>query len=194
MDITRSYIQPSHSAQDLWATEVLLGRIDVQPFLNERIRGLAARTGRPIDELDMRQYLDETSPLEALWTDMFTHLHRASGGTADVSRVELKLEVWRRGYEDPVLTTKRDYMGWLFLHGTVARHSDSGTVAILDPRTASSMSAVPGLPWGRSLVLRPLSGSLGIVPGWLTASVLPLEADQTAIVLRAFADVNDVND
>jgi hypothetical protein len=113
---------------------------------------------------------------------------RAQGlDVTPIDGVELSMQVWRGGYELPISMSPRPYQGWLFLRGTPSQHSDSGTVAVLDPRAGASMSAVPGMPWGTVLTVAPRQGNLAIVPGWLTGSVLPLEEHQTCVVVAAEA-------
>jgi hypothetical protein len=41
---------------------------------------------------------------------------------------------------------------------------------------------MPGLPWGRQFVIRPVAGAHAVVPGWLTCSIVPLEAGQQITV------------
>jgi hypothetical protein len=57
-------------------------------------------------------------------------------------------------------------------------HSESGCLAFSDPRAGSAMTAMPGLPFGRQFIVRPVPGACAVVPGWLTSSVIPLEPRQ----------------
>ncbi|MFF9090800.1 hypothetical protein ACF1BE_31340 [Streptomyces sp. NPDC014991] len=121
------------------------------------------------------------------------HDRAADSGLASrpVLAVDLTLEVWRSGYELPVISSGSDWMGWAVLAATAPRHEESGTIAIYDPRSGSAMTASPGLPWGRQFSIRPKAGLLAVAPGWLTAAVQPVEAGQTVAVVSA-RSVHDV--
>jgi hypothetical protein len=104
---------------------------------------------------------------------------------SSIEHVNLELQVWMPGFEVPVWIDPGPYIGWLCLAATPSKHSDSGTIVVLDPRAGSAMSAIPGLPWGTPLVICPQRGSFAVVPGWLTSSVVPLEQQQTCVVVVA---------
>lgn len=172
-------LEPADQVQSLWTTQVIISQLEgVADWLRSDPRELLT-AGSQYVELNTDLLSVGVDDLQKLWRRWFKQLG------AEPSQLAISLECWGPGYEAPAVATRADLTGWLFLRGEPPTHSDSGTVAVLDPRTASAMSAVPGLPWGRSLVLQPLEGALLIVPGWLTASVLPLEPGQTAVVMRA---------
>ncbi|WP_219505290.1 hypothetical protein [Nonomuraea ceibae] len=111
----------------------------------------------------------------------------ARGGTCGryVADVELQVQIWRGGYEKPMFATGSDYLGWCFLEVVAPREADAGTIAVFDPRAGSAMTAMPGLPWGRQLTIAPVSGSLAVVPGWLTCSIVPVEKGEAIVVVVA---------
>ncbi|WP_207944484.1 hypothetical protein, partial [Actinomadura rubrisoli] len=47
------------------------------------------------------------------------------------------------------------------------------------------LTPMPGRPWGRHLMIRPLPGAHIAVPGWLTSSVIPVEHGQHVLVAIA---------
>ncbi|MFC7582397.1 hypothetical protein ACFQYP_00305 [Nonomuraea antimicrobica] len=47
------------------------------------------------------------------------------------------------------------------------------------------MTAMPGLPWGRQHTITPAAGSLAVVPGWLTCSIVPVEKGEAIAVVVA---------
>lgn len=173
----------------LWGTNVLLGKVTPGEDL-PRFEDLA---DGPVFEVLPLDSLTATTrrDIESLFLESMQALAEADRAQGlDIGRidgVELSLQIWRGGYELPICMSAGPYLGWLFLQGTPSRHSDSGTVAVLDPRAGASMSAVPGMPWGTVLTIRPERGNLAIVPGWLTGSVLPLEEHQTCVVVAAEA-------
>lgn len=172
----------------LWATNVSMGKVTLA-------EGLAKADhldrGPVFEELPLDSLAGARHDIESLFLQSMQELaaaDRAQGIPIEpIARVDLSLQVWRGGYELPICMSTGPYLGWLFLHGTPSQHSDSGTVAVLDPRAGASMSAVPGMPWGTVLTIAPRRGNLAIVPGWLTSSVLPLEEHQTCVVVAAEA-------
>lgn len=177
--MTELLLKPSPSIQSLWTTKVIISHVDVEGTLNDNAMDFDDSSTSNFEALDLAAHLTDTDHCARQWHEWFSALGICP------KEIELSLEHWGAGYEAPAVATARDATGWLFLKGEPAQHSDSGNIAVLDPRAASAMSAVPGLPWGRSLILQPVKGALLIVPGWLTASVLPLEAGQAAVVMRA---------
>ncbi|WP_326742076.1 hypothetical protein [Streptomyces sp. NBC_01768] len=102
-----------------------------------------------------------------------------------VTGVGIVAEIWREGYEMPMMASDSDWVCWVFLDASAPQHEESGVIAVYDPRAGSGMTASPGLPWGRQLSLRPVQGLMAVVPGWLTSAVQPVEANQVVTVLRA---------
>ncbi|GIG60593.1 hypothetical protein Lfu02_49650 [Longispora fulva] len=174
---------------DLWPTRVLIKHLPLEGLLSGPIDPAALDGEASCEQVDLAVLLTDPRQVAAVFVEAMRALaaaDRAAGLAApDVTDVAVRAEIWRAGHEQPMHATPAHYTGWLFLHGSPVDHTDSGTVAILDPRAGASMSAVPGLPWGRSLIINPAPGSLAVVPGWLTTSVLPLERTQTSVVLIA---------
>ncbi|WP_336214863.1 hypothetical protein [Nonomuraea sp. LPB2021202275-12-8] len=102
-----------------------------------------------------------------------------------VDDVELEAQIWLGGYEKPMFATGSDYLGWCFLEVVSPQEADAGTIAVFDPRAGSAMTAMPGLPWGRQLTIAPVAGSLTVVPGWLTCSIVPVEKGEAIAVVVA---------
>lgn len=160
----------------LWATDVAFASVEVDEMLLVNPEPIS----RSFTRFEAQDLLRAPSAVASL----FEQAAAVIDPTPTMS-VRLHVERWNAGFEDPMVTTSADYFGWLFLHGDVAAHSDAGTVAILDPRCGSNMVAVPGIPWGRPLVLAPKPGTLVVAPSWLTAAVLPLDPGQQVLVVRA---------
>ncbi|WP_327581915.1 hypothetical protein OHA25_38965 [Nonomuraea sp. NBC_00507] len=109
------------------------------------------------------------------------------GGTAGgpVADVQMEAQIWLGGYEKPMFAVPNDYLAWCFLEVVAPVEADAGTVAVFDPRAGSAMTAMPGLPWGRQLTITPSAGSLAVVPGWLTCSIVPVEKGKAIAVVVA---------
>lgn len=125
-----------------------------------------------------RQFLDSMNALAE------------AGSAAPVTRADVGIQVWRDGYDLPAFSSQARYAAWTFLAATPApAHSESGCLAVADPRAGSALTAMPGLPWGRQFLVRPVPGAHAVVPGWLTCSVVPLEPGQhIAVAVAASAD------
>jgi hypothetical protein len=107
-------------------------------------------------------------------------------GAAPVAELDITVQAWRNGYDEPAFATPARYAAWVYLAASEApRHSESGCLAFSDPRAGSAMTAMPGLPFGRQFIVRPVPGACAVVPGWLTSSVIPLEPRQHITVVVA---------
>ncbi|MGW9211034.1 hypothetical protein ACWGR4_29125 [Embleya sp. NPDC055664] len=62
-------------------------------------------------------------------------------------------------------------------------HPDSGAITLHDPRAGCDTTSLPGLPWGRPLTLHAAPGHALIAPGWVGASVLPVDRAHHLAVL-----------
>ncbi|WP_433464017.1 hypothetical protein [Spirillospora sp. CA-128828] len=103
-----------------------------------------------------------------------------------ISSVDIQVQVWRHGHDVPATGHPADLVAWWVLAASPApTHTESGAIAFADPRAGSQMTAMPGLPWGRQLMIRPVAGAHVAVPGWLTSSVVPLEHGQYVLVAVA---------
>jgi hypothetical protein len=102
-----------------------------------------------------------------------------AGEALPVTQIDVTLQAWRNGYDEPAFATPARYAAWVYLAASDApAHSESGCLAFSDPRAGSAMTAMPGLPFGRQFIVRPIPGACAVVPGWLTSSVIPLEPRQ----------------
>jgi hypothetical protein len=102
-----------------------------------------------------------------------------------VTAVTMQVQVWRNRYDQPAFAREGRYAGWTFLSASRPEHSESGCLNVTDPRAGSALTAMPGLPWGRQFVILPAAGAHAVVPGWLTCSIVPLEAGQQITVATA---------
>lgn len=106
--------------------------------------------------------------------------------TAPVTEIDLTVQAWRNGYDEPAFATPARYAAWVYLAASDApAHAESGCLAFSDPRAGSAMTAMPGLPFGRQFIVRPVPGACAVVPGWLTSSVIPLEPHQRITIVIA---------
>lgn len=103
-----------------------------------------------------------------------------------VTSLDVTVQAWRNSYDEPARATPARYAAWVYLDASEApAHSESGCVALSDPRAGSAMTAMPGLPFGRQFIVRPVPGTCAVAPGWLTSSVIPLEPRQRITVAVA---------
>jgi uncharacterized protein (TIGR02466 family) len=54
-----------------------------------------------------------------------------------------------------------------------AEHPQAGTLEFQDPRGAAEMSGMPGNPFGRSIAVKPQSGTMVLFPSWVLHWVNP---------------------
>jgi hypothetical protein len=110
----------------------------------------------------------------------------AADGAPGVTACEVEIQVWRAGYDQPAFSSPARFAGWTVLAASAAaRHCESGCLAFADPRAGSAGTAMPGLPWGRQILVTPVPGAHTVVPGWLTCSIVPLEHRQHITVAAA---------
>ncbi len=167
----------------VWTTLVGVSRVDVDQILRREFSPSMDGSDESRISLEPANHFRSISDVKSLFA-------KAAAAITQVGlEPEVRLQVldWHPGYEVPLVTSNAECFGWLFLAGSESQHSDAGTVAIADPRSGSNMVALPGLPWGRPLVISPRKGTLIVAPSWLTASVLPLDPLQRVLV--AFAEV-----
>lgn len=161
-----------------WPTSIIIGELALAgiPVPETAADGPAAED-LPCDPVSLaaleRQFL---TSMNALARD---------AGTEPVAGATVKVRAWRAGYDEPAFAVPARYAGWTILAGTATQHPESGCLAFSDPRAGSPLTAVPGLPFGRQAVVIPRPGAHAVVPGWLTSSVIPLEAGQLLIVAEA---------
>lgn len=62
-----------------------------------------------------------------------------------------------------------------------AEHPQAGTLEFQDPRGAAEMSGMPGNPFGRSIAVKPQSGTMVLFPSWVLHWVNPYRSDEPRI-------------
>jgi hypothetical protein len=185
--MSTSTITPPGRITRYWKTGVIIGRVDLADIVSV---DLAADC--PSDGGRCRSLHADAVPgfraLEEQFLAAMTDLATADGAPV-VTQVSVDVQVWQNGYDSPAFACQARYVGWVILAASEApQHSESGCLAFADPRAGSALTAMPGLPFGRQFLLRPVPGARAIVPGWLTSSVVPLEAGQCITVAVATGD------
>ena len=163
-----------------WKTGIVVGPAD--------ITGITASAPEPGTSRCVTVDPDAVTGMDRLRDLFLTSMRQLAdaddSGPAPVG-VQVEVQVWRNSYDQPAFASQARYTGWTFLAATDVTHSESGCLNLTDPRAGSSLTAMPGLPWGRQFVIRPAPGTHAVIPGWLTASIVPLEARQQIIVAVA---------
>lgn len=166
---------------DLWPTPVLLGLL----------RTSQAASGPEYESLGKQSLLGPFSAHERLWMEQFLSYMRSLGEQSpqpDGLRFEL-LEHRASGY-----TGMRWFSG--IAQGLLVREASirsprvrqSGRLFLYDPRIGSGTAFVPGLPFGRPMVLDLKPGLSVFFPSFLRASFAPMEADDWVVVARMSAE------
>ncbi|MGN5633249.1 hypothetical protein [Streptomyces sp. AC154] len=178
----------SHTVQHVWSTAVLVRELRVRSLIRES----PTRTrpdGQPHTQLPAEDLVHDISSLRGeilgAMQQLYGRATESGPRVRPVTGVDIVAEVWRAGYELPMMASEGDWLCWIVLEASVPQHEESGVIAVYDPRAGSGMTASPGLPWGRQLSLRPVQGLMAVVPGWLTSAVQPIEDNQVVTVLRA---------
>jgi len=167
-----------------WKTGLIIGNVDLSGIITADPAG-----GTPPDG-QRCQTIPSVPPaillaLTGQFLDSMNALAEADGA-APVTGADTEIQIWRDGYDRPAFSSQARYTAWTFLAASPApAHSESGCLAVADPRAGSSLTAMPGLPWGRQFLVRPVPGAHAVVPGWLTCSVVPLEPGQHITVAVA---------
>lgn len=168
-----------------WGTGVVISEFSLAGIVDTARANEMGSTGIPYEQIPPGTVLLDEA---ALKTEFLASMN-ALAATQDaplVDDVELDVQVWRGGYDLPATSYPADFVGWCFLAASPApQHSESGAIALADPRAGSALTAMPGLPWGRQVMIRPVPGAHASVPGWLTCSVVPVEKGQFAVVAVA---------
>lgn len=173
----------------IWSTHVAFAAFDAERIVTSALTERLATHSETYTALEAPEYLTDATELSDRFAWAASSILGLGSPTA--CQIQLSLELWGPGYEAPVLLGAADATGWAFLLGSPADHSDAGTVAVIDPRAGSNMVPVPGMPWGRPLVVAPVPGTLTTIPSWLMASVLPLDPNQRIALVRADIRVSD---
>lgn len=169
-----------------WGTPITIDKLPIDDIIGPGIADVAA--GPACETLDPRQVLDDPDRLVNEFLASFSALAAAQDpdDPPAINGAHLDVQVWRHGYDEPAAGYGSDFIGWCFLATSPApAHSESGALSLADPRAGSAMTAMPGLPWGRQVMVRPVPGAHLAAPGWLTSSVVPLERGQFAVIAIA---------
>lgn len=168
-----------------WPTPVVIDDVDVTGIVDDGLLGELQADGVAFERLPPSAVIADQAALTMEFLSSMNALAQGQG-TPRVQAVELEVEVWRAGYDLPATAYPAEFVGWVFLMSSpMPVHSESGAIAVADPRAGSALTAMPGLPWGRQVMIRPIPGAHAAVPGWLTCSIVPLEVGQYAVVAVA---------
>ncbi|GAA2770081.1 hypothetical protein [Nonomuraea dietziae] len=181
-------VQPGTVAR-YWGTASTIRQIDLEGIARQGVLNRYRSGPEPFMTVPLEEVVVDA---EALRREFLADMNALSGrgvdgGTPgrDVTDVALEAQVWRGGYERPMFAVPNDYLGWCFLEVVAPVEESAGTVAVFDPRAGSAMTAMPGLPWGRQTTITPVPGSLAVIPGWLTCSIVPVEKGEVIVVVAA---------
>ncbi len=164
-----------------WATPVLLGTIDLA---DQAVKSPPEAASRPVQSMAPGTVLADPGALAAALLASVNQLADADG-CGPFAAVDLRVELWGSGYDAPAVSYPADYVAWCVLAACGGRHDEAGALTLADPRVGSNLTAVPGLPWGRQIILRPRPGAHLAIPGWLTSAVAPVEEGQQVLVAIA---------
>ncbi|MGI5488045.1 hypothetical protein [Microtetraspora malaysiensis] len=168
--------------QFLWGTTVLVDEADLEAIVHADAR--LPETGPTCDDLDPDLFVTDQAALEEAFFAAFNAIADMDGAPP-VTSVTVKIQGWREGHGIPAADAS-PYIGWCYLSATPAPSTaESGCLSLADPRAGSDLTAMPGLPWGRQVLIRPVPGALVVAPGWLTHSIVPIEHGQSLIVATA---------
>lgn len=169
-----------------WGTGVVIDALDLTGIMRGNLADVApVLADASFAQVPASSVIADEAALRAQFLASINALAAAQGAPA-VEEVDLQVQVWRAGYDLPATSYDADFVAWCFLSTSPApQHSESGAIAFADPRAGSAMTAMPGLPWGRQVMIRPTPGAHAAVPGWLTCSVVPVEEGQYALVAVA---------
>lgn len=149
-------IAPSETVQMLWPT----------PLWN----GAVALTGS--DDIDHPDRVREALQIGLAQT-------LSTGGT-ETSSIEVRIQRTTLHSETriPIHSSRAELCAWIWIEEQGQPETEeSGSIHLHDPRAGASLTVLPGLPWGRPIVLMPRVGTAVIWPGWLSWTLLPLSAD-----------------
>lgn len=171
---------PAAAVTRLWRTPVIVGSVSLDGITIP----VPAPGGPTTEELAI-----DPASLAVLERQFLRSMQQLADDDAapPVPGVRVTVSAWRAGYDDAAFTAQCRYAGWTILAASCRPATEAGCLTFSDPRAGSAMTAVPGLPFGRQLPVRPAPGAHVVVPGWLTASVIPLQAGQAITVATAWS-------
>jgi hypothetical protein len=163
---------------------MIVGDLPVDGLLRDSIDQIGI-DGDPFESIPAGHVVADETALKAALLASLNALAVAQGA-ASVAGAAIEVQVWRQGYDQPATGHSAEFVAWCYLAASAApAHTESGALSFADPRAGSAMTAMPGLPWGRQVMIRPVPGAHAAAPGWLTTSVVPLERGQYAVVAIA---------
>ncbi|RCG33332.1 hypothetical protein DQ384_02650 [Sphaerisporangium album] len=169
--------------QFLWGTTVFVDEADLRGIIHADAR--LPEKGPICEDLDPELFVADQAALEAVFLSTF-NATADMDGAPPVTSVTVRIQGWREGHGVPAAADVSPYVGWCCLSATAAPSTaESGCLSLADPRAGSDLTAMPGLPWGRQVLIRPVPGALAVAPGWLTYSIVPVEHGQSLVVAVA---------
>ncbi|MDN3360127.1 hypothetical protein [Actinomadura sp. DC4] len=168
-----------------WGTAVAIANLDISGIIRPGLGDSFGPSGTSYEDVPISVVVADEQALREQFLTSMNALAQAQDAEP-VANVDVTVHVWRQGYDLPAMAYQEDFVGWCYLATSPApQHSESGSLSFADPRAGAAMTAMPGLPWGRQVMIRPRPGAHAAVPGWLTCSVVPVEHDQYAVVAIA---------
>jgi hypothetical protein len=182
--MTSTDTAPAGAVTRYWKTGVIVGSLSLDGIAESDPASAVPISGERCQSLPLTAVPGLAALREQLMASM-NDLARADE-SAPVTEISLAVQAWRNGYDEPAFATPSRYAAWVYLSASAApAHAESGCLAFSDPRAGSAMTAMPGLPFGRQFIVRPVRGACAVVPGWLTSSVIPLEPRQHVTIAIA---------
>jgi hypothetical protein len=166
----------------LWTTPVIFDMVNLDGMVNPELTVDSA--GPRLEYLPTHAVLLDMARLTKLLLTAFTVLAEADEAPPPRG-VEVEVQVWRQGHDVPAASFAADYIAWLFVVSNPGPNRETGSLSLADPRAGSDMTAMPGLPWGRTVFTNPIPGGLLAHPGWVTSSIVPLAAGQYTVAVHA---------
>lgn len=168
-----------------WGTPIAIADINLAGIIRPGLAESFGPAGNSYEDIPLSVVVDDQPALREEFLTSMNSLAQAQG-VEPVTSVDITVHIWRQGYDMPAIGYAEDFVGWCYLATSPApQHSESGSLSFADPRAGAEMTAMPGLPWGRQVMIRPRPGAHVAVPGWLTCSVVPVEHGQYAVVAIA---------
>ncbi|MEO3808779.1 hypothetical protein ABGB17_07230 [Sphaerisporangium sp. B11E5] len=174
---------PVEPVRFLWGTTVVVDSTDLRDIVPPDVN--LPETGPAFEKVNATRFISDEVKLSGVFLAAMNAIARADRAEP-VSSVRIEVQGWREGHGIPAAADVSAYIGWCCLLATAVHSTaESGCLSLADPRAGSDLTAMPGLPWGRQILVRPVPGALTVAPGWLTHSVVPLEHGQSLVMAVA---------
>ncbi|HEU5155369.1 MAG TPA: hypothetical protein VFU43_00085 [Streptosporangiaceae bacterium] len=167
-----------------WETPIVIGSVDLKGIVREDWASASSPGGPAFERLATGAVIADEERLRSVFQMSFNELAQAQG-RPPLAEVHLEIQVWRHGYDVAAAAHPAGLVGWCVLAAGPGQHPESAAISFADPRAGSAMTAMPGLPWGRPILLNPVPGAHAAAPGWLIWSIVPVERGQHVIVAVA---------